>query len=176
MGAKSLASQLGQPEAMARQLLELHRQTYPRFWRWSDAAVSHAMLHGWLHTVFGWPIHVGPNVNARSLANFPMQGNGSEMLRLACCLATERGIVVCSPVHDALMVEAGLEDVNGVVSGTQQAMCEASQIVLDGFALRSDANVVRFPDRYSDPRGQPMWDAVSSIVNELPESTNHPEG
>src|SRR5262249_59241758 len=40
---------------------------------------------------FGWKVHVGPKANARSLANFPMQGNGAEMLRLACCLATERG-------------------------------------------------------------------------------------
>jgi hypothetical protein len=32
------------------------------------------------------------------------------MLRLACCLATEHGIKVCAPVHDALLIEASLND------------------------------------------------------------------
>ena len=72
------------------------------FWRWSDAAVDAAMLTGSLHTVFGWHVQVGEDPNPRSLRNFPMQANGAEMLRLACCLATERGIEVCAPVHDAV--------------------------------------------------------------------------
>jgi len=59
-----------------------------------------------LWTVFGWTIHTGAKVNPRSLRNFPMQGNGAEMLRLACCFATEQGIRVCAPVHDALLIEA----------------------------------------------------------------------
>ena len=56
------------------------------------------MLYGWLHTAFGWRIHVGAEVNPRSLRNFPQQANGAEMLRLACCIATERGIEVLAPV------------------------------------------------------------------------------
>ena len=62
-----------------------------------------------MHTVFGWRVHVGPDANPRSLRNFPMQANGAEMLRLACCLATERGIEVCAPVHDALLICAPLD-------------------------------------------------------------------
>src|SRR3954464_13305113 len=62
----------------------------------------------WVIARFGWPLHVGAAFNPRSLANFPMQANGAEMLRLACCLATERGIRVCAPVHDALLIEAPL--------------------------------------------------------------------
>jgi hypothetical protein len=62
------------------------------------------MLHGTLHTVFGWCVHVGEAANPRSLRNFPMQANGAEMLRLACCLATECGIEVCAPIHDAVLI------------------------------------------------------------------------
>ena len=69
-----------------------------------------------LRTVFGWPVHVEAGANPRSLRNFPMQANGAEMLRLACCLATERGIRVCAPVHDALLVEARAEDIDAVVA------------------------------------------------------------
>ncbi len=115
MGPESLARSLDQPTAMARELLRLHRETYPIFWKWSEAAVNHAMLRGWLQTVFGWQVHVGPRANPRSLANFPMQANGAEMLRLACCLATERGVAVCAPVHDALLVEGPDAEIETVV-------------------------------------------------------------
>ena len=70
MGAESLACALGQPPAMARELLRLHRQTYPVFWTWAKAAVDHAMLLGWLQTVFGWRVHIRGKANPRSLANF----------------------------------------------------------------------------------------------------------
>jgi hypothetical protein len=76
----SLAKRIEQPPCVARELLRLHRQTYPTFWRWSEAAVNQAMLHGSLWTVFGWTIHVGSGANPRSLANFPMQANGASGL------------------------------------------------------------------------------------------------
>src|SRR6266511_1305926 len=59
MSAEGLAARLGQPVAYARELLQLHRRTYARFWKWSDATVDTAMLHNRLLTVFGWPVHVG---------------------------------------------------------------------------------------------------------------------
>lgn len=169
MGERSLAQSLGEPEFVARELLRLHRQTYPRYWHWSQGAVDHAMLFGWIQTVFGWRIHVGPDVNVRSLANFPCQANGAEMLRLACCLMTERGISVCAPVHDAVLVEGPVDDIEHVVAEAQRAMREASEIILGGggFALRTDAEIVRWPNRYMDERGRLMWDTVRSILTEI---------
>src|SRR5262249_31242557 len=51
MEAGSLAHRIGLPTAYARQLLQLHRETYPRFWAWSDSAESRAMLAGQIQTV-----------------------------------------------------------------------------------------------------------------------------
>jgi DNA polymerase-1 len=167
MGAESLAHRIGQPVARARQLLELHRRTYRRFWSWSDAALDHAMLIGSLRTVFGWPVHVGPAANPRSLRNFPMQANGAEMLRLACCLAVERGIEVGAPVHDAVLIAASLERLEADVEAMQQVMREASRIVLDGFELRADAHVVKYPDRYMDERGEVMWGRVMALMDQI---------
>jgi DNA polymerase I len=92
MEAITLALRIGQPVIVARDLLRAHRETFRAFWTWSDAAVDLAMSQGCLHTVFGWNIRIGENSNPRALRNFPMQANGAEMMRLACCLATERGI------------------------------------------------------------------------------------
>jgi hypothetical protein len=127
MEAEALALRIGQQTCHARQLLRLHRETYCAFWRWSDAAVDHAMLLGYLDTVFGWRVWVPPDPNPRSLRNFPMQGNGAEMLRLACCLATERGVEVCAPVHDALLVCAPAAQLQADIATTQEAMREASR-------------------------------------------------
>ncbi len=168
MGEEALALRIAQPVAQARQLLRIHRETYPVFWKWSDSAVDYAMLYGHLHTVFGWTIHIGSKVNPRSLRNFPMQANGAEMLRLACCLATEQGVRVCAPIHDALLIEASLSDLEGVVAQTQQAMSDASAAVLSGFRLRSEAKLVRYPDRYMDERGQQMWETIWKIIHTLP--------
>ena len=62
------------------------------------------------------------------------------MLRLACCLGTERGIEICAPVHDAVLICAPLDRLEADVARMQEAMCEASRIVLDGFELGTDAD------------------------------------
>jgi hypothetical protein len=80
MGPEALAGRVGGPPALGRDLLRLHRQTYPTFWAWSDGAEHHAMLRNRLHTVFGWTVRVGAEANPRSLRNFPCQGNGP-----SCC-------------------------------------------------------------------------------------------
>jgi hypothetical protein len=168
MGEASLAQRIGQPVAKARELLELHRRTYPKYWQWSQAAVDRAMLYGQLHTVFGWEVHVGPDANPRSLANFPMQANGAEMLRLACCRATEAGIRVCAPVHDALLVEGPADQIEDIVARTQAIMRQASEVVLNGFTLRTEARIIRYPDRYMDERGRVMWDRVQELLADRP--------
>jgi hypothetical protein len=166
MGADALAQRIGQPPIRARELLSMHRETYRVFWACSDRAVDYAMLTGSLYTVFGWRVRVPQVANARSLRNFPMQANGAEMLRLACCIGTERGIEVCAPVHDAVLICAPLDRLDADVKRMQEAMREASRIVLDGFELGSDAKVVRYPDRYMDERGTTMWDRVMKLINE----------
>jgi hypothetical protein len=171
MGAQSLAQRIDQPEVVARDLLRQHRETYAAYWRWSQAAVDFAMLRGQLHTVLGWRMNVGPNSNARSLANFPMQANGAEMLRLACCTATESGLSLCAPVHDAFLIEAPVSEIDAAVAAMESAMAEASEVVLGGFRLRTNLEATVFhPDRYMDDRGRQMWEIVMSILRHLEQS------
>lgn len=166
MGPQSLALRIGQTPAHARELLSAHHQTYDTFWSWSDAVVHHACLHGTLHTTFGWHVHLGENPNGRFLRNFPMQANGAEMLRLAINLAIRRGVRVIAPVHDAILIEAPSIEIDEAVRSAQEAMEEASRIVLNGFSLRSDAKVIRYPARYRDERGISMWRTVWEIIRD----------
>ena len=166
MGERSLALRIGQPEIVARDMLRAHRATYPKFWSWSDAAVDIAMQGRALWTVFGWPIRAGANPNPRSLRNFPMQANGAEMMRVACCpWAPSAALEICGPIHDAVLICAPLDqELAHDTSVMRDAMAEASRAVLGGFELRTDAHPVKYPDRYMDRRGRVMWSAVMRLL------------
>ena len=176
MGPESLAQKIGKPTAAAAELLTLHRRTYPQFWKWSQAAVDRATLTGQIRTVFGWPLRVGPSMdptrpaaNPRALSNFPVQGNAAEMLRLACCLLVERGIGLCAPVHDAVMVEGPADQIEDVVDQTRAAMAEASRVVLRGFEIGADVKIVSWTDRYVDDAGADFWGTVMRLAGPGPE-------
>jgi DNA polymerase I-like protein with 3'-5' exonuclease and polymerase domains len=164
MEADALASRIGVLPLEARELLQKHRETYPRFWRWSQNVVDSAMCSLSVSSVFGWRQHIQADANPRSIRNFPMQANGSEMLRIACCLGTERGVQVCAPVHDALLIEASTGEIEAESARMQDYMRVASRLVLGGFELRTDVEIVDYPDRYSDQRGEVMWDCVTKLI------------
>jgi len=168
MGAESLAQRIGRPRAVAEDLLAQHKRAFPGFWAWSQAVVDHALLTGQITTVFGWPLRISPGsseaVNTRSVANFPIQANAAEMLRLACCLLVESGVGVCGPVHDAVLIEAPADDIEAVVGRAKRLMAEASQVVLNGFAVGVDAKIVRHPGRYMDDAGAEFWATVIRLT------------
>lgn len=167
MGEISLAQKLCESQGAARELLRLHRQTYRVYWAWNDGLVDAVLLGSPLRTVMGWTLHPTAKPNPRSFSNFPMQANGAEMLRLALCMATERGIKVCAPVHDAVLIEAPSDRIDGDVKTMQSIMVEAGKIILDGFELRSDVQIFHHPARYADERGVAMWQTVMSCLDEL---------
>jgi hypothetical protein len=94
-----------------------------------------------------------------------MQANGAEMMRLAACLATERGVEVCAPVHDAFLICVPLDRLDEDVATMLAAMAEASRIVLGGFELGTDVAITRWPDRYTDARGSVMWQRVLELLD-----------
>ncbi|MGN7611303.1 DNA polymerase [Magnetococcales bacterium HHB-1] len=167
MGKKALAMRIGRSTSEAEKLLRLHKNTYQQFWRWSESVLNQALLHGVVWTTLGWKIHLQKKINPRFLLNFPMQANGAEMLRLACCLAVEAGIRVCAPVHDALLIEAPLDRLDSDIKKTEEILRQASATILDGFILRSDVERFCYPQRYQDSRGQKMWDMVWQEIKKI---------
>ncbi len=163
MQETSLGNKLGLSTAHGRELLEKHQHTYPRYWQWTMAVQDHAMFHSVLQTTYGWRIRVGPNPNPRSLRNFPVQANGAEMLRLAIILAHEAGVRVCAPVHDALLIEATVQEIDTAVNTCRNAMERASELVLPGFPIRVEAKVFDWTTHYSDERGAVFWNRLWSL-------------
>jgi DNA polymerase-1 len=164
MGVHSLAQRTGTSLLVAEQTQRALARAFPVFWKWAEHQTDVGELLGELRTVYGWTMRVSSDTRPNTLRNFPMQGNGAEMLRLACALATERGINVCAPIHDALLIEASTETIGDAVASTRAAMSEAARAVLGGVDIATEASVVTWPDRYEDPRGEVMWDRVMKLL------------
>jgi DNA polymerase I len=102
-----------------------------------------------------------------------MQATGSEILRLTCCLATEAGLRVCAPVHDALLLISKKGNIEHDVYKLQSYLQKASEVLLDGFPLRSENRIFTYPDRYRSEKGTEMWNIVIRHLESLVPS--HPK-
>lgn len=163
MSAFGLAARLGISLAEAEELLSMHRRCYPDFWKWSQAVADHAQLNGKIHARFGWTQRFTSKTKDRSIRNFPCQANGAEMMRLAAIYATEAGIKVCAPVHDAFLIEAPNYLIEEEVARMRACMAKASADVLDGFDLRTDVEIIRHPDRFGGGKNQLWRDTLDFI-------------
>jgi DNA polymerase I-like protein with 3'-5' exonuclease and polymerase domains len=171
MSPEGMANRAGISTIEARELLLRHRAAYPRFWERAEATANLALVGCPIQTRFGWKIVLGTGPDApneRTFMNFPMQAHGAEMMRLACCEATEQGLRICTPVHDALLLEAATEDAEDHINQLRETMETASEVVMGipGFRCRVDVERIDYPDRYMDPRGEEMWLRVMRLLEE----------
>jgi hypothetical protein len=164
MSGHGLAMRLGLDPIYGEVLLAQHRKAYPRFWQWSDQAIITAAQNDYLITTYGWRRWITDADKVNSLRNWHAQANGSEMLRIACIACTEAGLEIAAPVHDALMLVAPLDRLDHNVAVARELMEKASRAVTGGLTVRTEAKLVRFPDRYMDNRGARMWQRVGSLL------------
>jgi DNA polymerase I-like protein with 3'-5' exonuclease and polymerase domains len=170
MSAVSLSNRLGVSFYEGNEMLNQHHETFAQYWAWSDDWVQHALQTGVMWTSMGWFCRTGiTEFNERSLRNWPVQSAGADILRIACILAVRHGIKLLAPIHDAVLVEASVNRIEADVALMQELMRRASRIVLNKdpagtFELRTDAKIIRYPDSYSDARGDKVWDDVMRLL------------
>jgi hypothetical protein len=180
MSAETLAGRLGVSTFEAHEMLNQHRELFAQYWKWSDDWLAHSLQTGVMRTAFGWKYHIGiieTTVNARSIRNWPVQATGADILRISCILAARHGIRILAPVHDAVLIEAPLEHIEADVALMQEIMRRASRIVLNSnvggaHELRTDAKIIRYPDRYSDKRGEDIWAYVLKHLADYQRAAN----
>ena len=118
----------------------------------------------------------------RTAMNLPMQGNCAEILRFACCLATECGIDIGASIHDALFYTAPESSWEEVDIAMKRCMDEACQVVLgDEYVLKSDRDVVLYDadgyhfdaertlhhGHYQHEDGQKMWRKIEVALTQV---------
>jgi hypothetical protein len=168
MKSQTLAARLGVSRQRAEDLLDAHHRMFRTCCAWSDEQVRSAYWHNAVETFYGWKLAVNPHTKERTLRNFRVQGDGAEILRLANIFLWEKGVRVCAPVHDAVLVECPESEVEDVVRETRRQMERASECVLEGHRLRTDARLLFYPDRLLERhRGQKMWDRIMAILDRL---------
>jgi DNA polymerase I len=166
-----LAEKIPNPHALAEEFLEKHRRIYSRYWQWAEAHVELFIHETHMEeSLFGWRHHLNTQLKDWQIRNqslnFPMQSTCAEVLRWACVYATEDGIEVLAPVHDALLVGGPTDGIEGILRRTHVCMDRASELVL-GSAMRTEAKIVRYPDRFMHPRGTKTWDSIMDLLNEI---------
>ena len=181
---RGLALKIKRSRFYARELIEAHRRAYPVHFRWSEQNVLQASLGALIQrpqeSVFRWPVHYGAGSCSNSedgkfkpnaAMNFPMQSDGAEMMRIACCLAFEGGITLLALVHDALLIQAPLDRLEADAERMGEIMVEASRIVLDGFKSASKPSSsgtrIEFPIRRE--KGAAHVEKIWGIVEALGE-------
>jgi DNA polymerase I-like protein with 3'-5' exonuclease and polymerase domains len=178
ISAETLAGRLGIFPFAAHEMLNQHHELFARYWRWSDDWLARALDTGIMRTCFGWQCSTGiTEFNERSIRNWPIQATGAEILRIAIILGTRHGIEILAPVHDAVLIQASIERIETDKARMQQIMARASRIVLNStmggtYKLRTDAKIIRYPDRYSDPRGIEIWNWVLTRLTEQATTTD----
>jgi DNA polymerase-1 len=164
MGEQTLAYRIGGHVLEAAELLRRIKHTWPVYFEWCRDNQARAQLTGRMETVYGWPLNVTEMQKPNSLLNFPMQANGAEMLRVACMLATEAGISVCAPVHDAVLIEAPLDELDATIAETIAHMEAAAIAVIGAVVPANVEQVIRPGQRFSDARAEVMWNTVVGLL------------
>ena len=156
--------------AEARELLLLHHEHYRVFWSWADRNVENVLAGGTISTPMGWQFRQGMGTlgNPRSILNWPMQSAGADALRLSCVRLMNAGIKICTPVHDAILIEAPADRLDHDIEVTRSIMVQACRDLFSGHTCRVDADTILAPDRYMDmKRGLGMWNTVMRAVGML---------
>ena len=166
MQAQTLASRTGLSVVEAQHLLTRLARTFPVYTEWVQQVIGAGVMRGSLSTCFGWSRQTMSD-RSTSIRNWPMQSTGAEMLRLACNLIVEQGIMLCAPIHDAVLIEADVRSIDDAVATARDCMATASATLLDGLVIDTDVAVVTYPGRYADKHGIAMWDTVMNILDRL---------
>jgi DNA polymerase-1 len=166
---RSLATRTGISLYEAGEILARLRARFLTFERYTAHIADLAGLNLEISTPFGWTMRCPPGINPRTVRNFPIQSTGSEIMRTACILAGRRGIRIVCPVHDAFMAEGEVGQIEDVSIELDRVMRDASRVVLRGYELRTDWQIIRSGEHFYDKRGVKMWETVTKLVTKLEE-------
>lgn len=141
-------------EDHARDLARLHRDTFSNYWDYNNSNVESYTEGNPLRTRDGWFLFCD-NPNPRSAGNFPIQGAGGAILRRAVKYAQNAGLMVISPLHDALYIQHRIGDAE-VVERLKSCMNQAFK---DFYKrdIRMDAKTWNHGEVYIEGKGKKSY-------------------
>jgi DNA polymerase I-like protein with 3'-5' exonuclease and polymerase domains len=139
-------------------------KAYPSYWNWIDRERIKAGINREMSSPSGWKIPVTPDTKDNLLLDYPMQAACADILRLAAVYMIDEGIALCATIHDAVLIEGSAQEIELDVETVQDCWRRASSVVLDGFELKGDAKIIRYPETYTSKEGENMYDIVKRLL------------
>jgi len=140
---------------------------YRKYFEWIFGVIRESTLRGYFKTVYGWRFNLTSNetVNKRTLANWPLQSHGSEILRVAIIKLDELGFEISMPVHDAVLLHMKrkkFKDMRSEIKLVQKVMADSAAQVI-GKKIPVDVKIIR-DQYYQDDDNQYLWDDLYSKI------------
>jgi len=128
-------------EDEAEEFLEMFEEAFPVYSEWRDVALPYIYeKQKYIILQDGWMM--GPdNENFRSVANIPVQGAGSSILRYSVRRAQDYGLKVIITLHDAIYIECEDGEVREHIPLLAKAMTEGFKDYFRGTNVESLANI-----------------------------------
>src|SRR5262249_3877343 len=133
------------------------------FWNWSNRYTTHAIRKSACQTIAGWPRRVTRKDNPRSIANFPVQGSGSDLMRLAVVYLSRHGLQLLGTNHDGFLLECQRAELPKLRVAVDAALKQAVQQIMPGAPMRWTTTV--YKDRYQDEAGRGVWELVKGLLD-----------
>ena len=175
LGAASLARNLGISKSQAARIIDQMIARYPVLNAWLERVTTKAAHCVPIVCTLGWSLTATDKPGeVRTFLNFPMQANGSELMRLVIIRAGAAGLRLIGCAHDSFLIEDTIDGIEASVAKLQEIMRQASQDLFGGFELRADCkpsrDIVRYPDRFIDKReiedGMRHWNRLMALITE----------
>jgi hypothetical protein len=166
----------GISERLAKKVYDDYTRVFSVYCEWREKQIDEFALRGQITTVLGWPLHRSDATRVNTVINFGGQANAAEMLRIAIIETRRRGVEICAPVHDALLIQAPVREIRKAISEAREAMAAASKIILRGYELRVDCkddaivegkvvrgDITRYPQRFYSEDGADFWYRIQRV-------------
>jgi DNA polymerase I-like protein with 3'-5' exonuclease and polymerase domains len=160
--ASGIALTTGMHTTRAQAMLAQHKRAYPAFWDWSNHYTTHAIRKGVCHTLADWPRKVSRHDNPRSIQNYPVQGTGGDLMRLATVYLSRHGLQLLATNHDGFLLECQRGELPRLREAVDAALHQAVQQLMPGAPMRWTTTV--YADRYQDDAGRGVWELVKGLL------------
>ena len=161
--AYGLAKNTGCTLQEAKAVHKNMERVYPRYFAWRERAAIGAECAKRMITPLGWSVPITKNTKPNFLLNFPIQGAGADILRAATTMMYDEGIRILAMVHDAVLIEDDIQNIERSAKIVQDCWRRASVSILRGFELDSDVEIARHPDAFAPEDTGEFWDWLTEL-------------
>lgn len=145
ISAFGLARNIGSSNSEAKSFIDAYFKRYPEIREYMENTKRFAREHGYVETLFGRRCYV-PGINEKNPAyrgfaeraaiNAPLQGTAADIIKRAMIRAPAAlslhhlDATMILQVHDELLVEAGINDIDKTITVLKQVMAQAHEPVV----------------------------------------------